>query len=103
MTAILKEGPHISLPRSIMRKAGFEPKAPLEVVGMDGLVFIARPGTLALGAGEVFPPPAAARKAASKSKPAKRKNAVVFGGWEGRIAVPDDFDAPLGDFKEYMP
>ena len=25
-----------------------------------------------------------------------------LGGWEGRIKVPDDFNAPLEDFKEYM-
>ena len=25
-----------------------------------------------------------------------------LGGWEGRISVPDDFNAPLLDFKEYM-
>lgn len=25
-----------------------------------------------------------------------------LGGWEGRINVPDDFNAPLEDFKEYM-
>jgi DNA-damage-inducible protein J len=25
-----------------------------------------------------------------------------LGGWEGRIRVPDDFNAPLEDFKEYM-
>jgi len=25
-----------------------------------------------------------------------------LGGWEGRIRVPEDFNAPLEDFKEYM-
>jgi DNA-damage-inducible protein J len=25
-----------------------------------------------------------------------------LGGWEGRIRVPDDFNAPLEDFMEYM-
>ena len=25
-----------------------------------------------------------------------------LGGWEGRIRVPDDFNAPLEDFSEYM-
>ena len=25
-----------------------------------------------------------------------------LGGWEGRIRVPDDFNAPLADFREYM-
>ena len=25
-----------------------------------------------------------------------------LGGWEGKIKVPDDFNAPLEDFKEYM-
>jgi len=25
-----------------------------------------------------------------------------LGGWEGRIRVPDDFNMPLEDFKEYM-
>ena len=25
-----------------------------------------------------------------------------LGGWEGRIRVPDDFNSPLEDFKEYM-
>ena len=27
---------------------------------------------------------------------------VKLGGWEGKINVPDDFNAPLDDFKEYM-
>jgi hypothetical protein len=25
-----------------------------------------------------------------------------IGGWEGKFTVPDDFDEPLDDFKEYM-
>jgi DNA-damage-inducible protein J len=25
-----------------------------------------------------------------------------LGGWEGKIWMADDFDAPLEDFKEYM-
>ena len=25
-----------------------------------------------------------------------------LGGWEGRIKTPDDFNAPLEDFEEYM-
>ena len=25
-----------------------------------------------------------------------------LGGWEGKINVPDDFNAPLDDFEEYM-
>jgi len=25
-----------------------------------------------------------------------------LGGWEGKIEMADDFDAPLEDFKEYM-
>ncbi|MDR3313210.1 MAG: type II toxin-antitoxin system RelB/DinJ family antitoxin [Oscillospiraceae bacterium] len=29
-------------------------------------------------------------------------NAPKLGGWEGKIEMPDDFDAPLADFKEYM-
>ena len=27
---------------------------------------------------------------------------VIFGGWEGKIFMSDDFDAPLDDFEEYM-
>lgn len=27
---------------------------------------------------------------------------VKLGGWEGKIYIPDDFNAPLDDFKEYM-
>ena len=34
------------------------------------------------------------------SKPPKKT--VKFGGWEGKISMSDDFDAPLDDFKEYM-
>jgi DNA-damage-inducible protein J len=29
-------------------------------------------------------------------------NRVKLGGWEGKIIVPEDFNAPLEDFKEYM-
>lgn len=27
---------------------------------------------------------------------------VKFGGWEGKITISDNFDAPLDDFEEYM-
>ena len=27
---------------------------------------------------------------------------VKLGGWEGKVNIPADFDAPLADFKEYM-
>ena len=30
------------------------------------------------------------------------KPIAKVGGWEGKIIVPDDFTAPLDDFKEYM-
>ena len=29
-------------------------------------------------------------------------NVPKLGGWEGKIWMSDDFDAPLEDFKEYM-
>ena len=32
--------------------------------------------------------------------PLSRK--AKLGGWEGKINVPDDFTAPIEDFKEYM-
>lgn len=32
--------------------------------------------------------------------PSRRK--AKLGGWEGKINVPDDFNAPIEDFKEYM-
>lgn len=27
---------------------------------------------------------------------------ALLGGWEGKITMSDDFDAPLDDFEEYM-
>ena len=30
------------------------------------------------------------------------KKTPQLGGWEGKIWMADDFDAPLEDFKEYM-
>ena len=27
---------------------------------------------------------------------------VIFGGWEGKVSMSDDFNAPLDDFEEYM-
>ena len=30
------------------------------------------------------------------------KKRPKLGGWEGKIWMADDFDAPLEDFKEYM-
>lgn len=30
------------------------------------------------------------------------KKMPKLGGWEGRIWMAEDFDAPLEDFKEYM-
>jgi len=30
------------------------------------------------------------------------RNSPKLGGWEGKIWMSDDFDAPLDDFKEYM-
>ena len=32
----------------------------------------------------------------------KNGNVPKLGGWEGKIWMSDDFDAPLEDFKEYM-
>ena len=34
------------------------------------------------------------------TEPAKKTPKA--GGWEGKIWMADDFDAPLEDFKEYM-
>lgn len=34
------------------------------------------------------------------AKPAVGK--VKLGGWEGKIQMADDFDAPLEDFRDYM-
>ena len=33
---------------------------------------------------------------------ATHKNKIVFGSLKGKISVPDDFDEPLDDLKEYM-
>ena len=30
------------------------------------------------------------------------KNQIRFGGLEGKIIIPDDFDEPLDDLKDYM-
>lgn len=27
---------------------------------------------------------------------------ISLGGWEGKVKIADDFDAPLDDFKDYM-
>ena len=35
-------------------------------------------------------------------KAGKEKKKPKLGGWEGKIWMADDFDAPLEDFKEYM-
>ena len=32
----------------------------------------------------------------------KKQHTPQFGGWEGKIWMSDDFDAPMEDFKEYM-
>ena len=32
--------------------------------------------------------------------PLKKK--AKLGGWEGKINIPDDFNTPLEDFREYM-
>jgi hypothetical protein len=32
----------------------------------------------------------------------KRGKPVKFGGWEGKISMSDDFNAPIDDFEEYM-
>ena len=32
----------------------------------------------------------------------KRGKPVKFGGWEGKIFMSDDFNAPIDDFEEYM-
>ena len=33
---------------------------------------------------------------------AKIEKVSMFGCMKGKMRVPDDFDAPLDDFKEYM-
>ena len=44
------------------------------------------------------------RKILKESKKFKEKHGkpVKFGGWEGKILMSDDFNAPLDDFEEYM-
>ena len=32
----------------------------------------------------------------------KRGKPIKFGGWEGKIVMSDDFNAPIDDFEEYM-
>ena len=32
----------------------------------------------------------------------RRGKPVKFGGWEGKIVMAEDFNAPLDDFEEYM-
>ena len=35
-------------------------------------------------------------KVKGKGKP------VIYGGWEGKASIADDFNAPIDDFEEYM-
>lgn len=37
-----------------------------------------------------------------KSESNKQKPKPVFGSGKGMFIIPDDFDAPLDDLKEYM-
>lgn len=37
-----------------------------------------------------------------KNKQAQRRKRPVFGSGKGLFIIPDDFDEPLEDFKEYM-
>ncbi len=37
-----------------------------------------------------------------EQKNVRKKGGVIIGGFEGMITVPDDFDEPLEDLKEYM-
>jgi len=32
----------------------------------------------------------------------KKQRPPQFGGWEGKVWISDDFDAPMEEFKEYM-
>jgi len=32
----------------------------------------------------------------------RKQRVPQFGGWEGKIWMSDDFDAPMEEFKEYM-
>lgn len=34
--------------------------------------------------------------------PVTKTKTPSLGGWEGKIWMSDDFDAPIDDFKEYM-
>jgi DNA-damage-inducible protein J len=43
--------------------------------------------------GMSYPPPAGSAAA---------KRASRYGVWKGKYSLPKDFDAPLGDFDEYM-
>jgi len=38
----------------------------------------------------------------SKNQTSKISRESMFGCMKGKMNVPDDFDAPLEDFKEYM-
>ena len=37
-----------------------------------------------------------------KDEQLQGKHKIVIGSLEGKISVPDDFDEPLDDLKEYM-
>ena len=39
----------------------------------------------------------------SREKKKKKAKRPVFGCAAGQIRMSDDFDAPLGDFNDYMP
>lgn len=40
--------------------------------------------------------------ATTESPPAQLKQSHGYGSWAGQIVMPDDFDEPLEDLKEYM-
>jgi len=47
--------------------------------------------------------PSARRKSRYLKEPDPSKSgAVALGLWEGQVKVPDDFNEPLDDLKEYM-
>ena len=109
MLANYRTIPHLSIPDTVAKRAGISAGDRLSISFKDGGIFLA---PIADYTRHDFVIVESLPSDAHESRKKESPNAtlinntigkpVKFGGWEGKITMSDDFDAPLDDFEEYM-
>ena len=109
MLANYRTTPQLTIPDRVAKRAGISAGDRLSITLRDGGIFLAPVADNArLDFVIVQSLPSDANESRKKESPNSTLinntigKPVKFGGWEGKITISDNFDAPLDDFEEYM-